>query len=84
MRTSEPSSQSPRRPRLFAATALAVLAIGAASYALRSPAALAEPESALRPEATAPVTPQAVPIHDANGDQDVGPGQAEPVLVGAP
>jgi hypothetical protein len=84
MRTSEPSSQSQRRPRFFVATTLAVLAIAAASYGLRSRVALAEPESALPPQATAPTTPQLVPTPTANGDTDVGPGQAEPVLVGAP
>ena len=84
MNTSEPSSQSRRRPRLLVSAALAVLAIGAASYGLRSRVALAEPKSALRPQATAPMVPQAVPFHAASADTDVGPGQAEPVLVGAP
>jgi hypothetical protein len=82
MKTSEPSFQPRRRSRPGVAAALAVLGIGAASFGLRSPVALAEPTSTSAPAVMA--TPQSVSIHTADADTDVGPGQAEPVLVGSP
>jgi len=68
----------------FVAAALAVLAIGAGSYGIRSRVALAEPESASPPQATMPMPPQSVQSPAANADADVGPGHAEPLLVSSP
>jgi len=82
MNRSEPSFQYQRRQRLFVATALAVLGIGAASYGIRSRLALAkEPQSASPPHATMPMTPRSVQPHTANAGVDFGPGQCEPRVV---
>ena len=84
MSTSEPSLQSQGRQRLFVAAALAVLALGAGSYGIRSRVALAEPASAGPPEAPMSTTPQSVQAHTANAEADFGPGQCEPCVVGSP
>jgi hypothetical protein len=84
MSTSEPSFQSQGRQRLFVAAALAVLALGAGSYGIRSRVALAEPASAAPPQAPMSTTPQSVQAHTADADADSGPGVCEPCVVGSP
>ena len=71
-----------RRWHLLAGASLAVAGAGAIYHGLRSSAASAEPRAALPSPAQAMIQ-QSVQPHAANADADVGPGQVEPVLVGA-
>ena len=82
MSTSVASFQSQRPQGLFVATALAVLAITAGSYGIRSRLALAAPESVSPPQAPMSMTQQSVQSRAASADADFGPGQCEPCVVG--
>ena len=82
MSTSDASFRSQRRPSLSAAAALAVLAIGAGSFGMRSRLALAAPESASPRQATMSMTHQSVQPRAASADADFGPGQCEPCVAG--
>ena len=82
MSTSEPSFQSRRPQRIVVAAALAVLALAAGSYGIRSRVALAAPESASSSPATISMTQQSVQPRASSADADFGPGQCEPCVVG--
>jgi len=76
-------SRSGRRLFLFAAI-LASLLTGAWFRGIITPVASAAPESSPRLAAPTAPTEQALAPHEANADADIGPGQAEPVLVSSP
>lgn len=69
---------------LLLAALLAALGAGAVYQRLGSPFASAAPLPAPPSHAMTPTTEQSLPAYPANADTDVGPGQIEPVLVGAP
>jgi len=73
-----------RRRNVLIAISLAVLAAAAFYEGGRSRAASAAPESALPLQATPQATQESQRWHTANADTDVGPGHAEPILVGSP
>jgi len=77
------ASRRARRPLLAVAFPVVLMA-GLWVGDLVAPAASAAPEPIRRLPVTVTPTPQTVPIQIANGDKDLGPGQAEPVLVGSP
>ena len=72
-----------RRWRVLLAALLAVLGAGAVYRGHRSSLASAAPRPALPPPAQPPIE-QSVQPHHANADVDVGPGEVEPIPVGAP
>lgn len=72
------------RRHLLLAASLAVLGAGAVYQGIASPFASAAPRPAPPSHAMTPTTEQSLPAYPANADADVGPGQCEPVLVGAP
>ena len=84
MSTSEPSFQDRRYRSLFVAAALAFLGIGAAGYGVHSRVALAEPEPTSLSRVGTPTSPQSVQLRAASADDDVGPGNCEPCVVGSP
>jgi hypothetical protein len=80
-----PSPFHRRHPRrILLAALLAVLGAAAVYLGIGSPFASAAPGPAPPSHATTPTTEQSLPAYPANADADVGPGQVEPVLVGAP
>jgi hypothetical protein len=77
------ASRGGRRLLLAVAFPVALMA-GFWFRGLVAPVASAAPESTRPPLPTATSTPQAVPTHTATADTDIGPGQAEPMLVSSP
>ena len=82
MSTSERSFQDRGGRSLLVAAAPVFLAIGAA-YGIHSRPALAKPEAASLSRPGTPMTPQSMQPRAASADADLGPGQAEPILVGS-
>jgi hypothetical protein len=80
----ESSFRPKRRRSALIAIALAMPVAGALYEGTRSPAAAAAPESVPTSQTTAPATQESQRWHLASAAADVGPGNAEPVLVGSP
>jgi hypothetical protein len=72
-----------RRSVILALSFAAVAAVAYYGGTLSRPAAAA-PEPVLRSPPPAALTLESQRLYPANADADVGPGQAEPVLVGSP
>ncbi len=70
--------------RILLAALLVVLGAAAAYLGIGSPFASAAPRPAPPPRAMTPTTEQLLPVYPASAVADVGPGQVEPTLVGAP
>lgn len=68
-----------------AVLAALLTALGAAAFdqGIGPTFASAAPRAALPSRAMTSTTEQSLPVYPANADADVGPGQCEPVLVGA-
>jgi hypothetical protein len=76
------ASENPRR--IVLAVLLAVLGAAVVYEGIGWHLAAAAPRPALPSQAMTPTTEQSLPVYPARADVDVGPGQCEPVLVGAP
>jgi len=70
--------------RLFLTALMAIVLAGFFRFGISGPLASSPPPGASPSREAAVTTEQSFPMREASSGDDVGPGQAEPILVGAP